>query len=293
MRGGVIFDGPSNWSFHCFNCGYGCNFMLGRSITPKTKQFLEWCGLDKEQVQRWSLESLQHRDLLDFQKAAPRSKKKFKEVPLPEGELISPTNPDHQRFIDYLATRGMKYNDYPFMVSPNGKLRQRNRIIVPYSFKNRIVGSSSRYIDNLQPKYVNDQQTGYVFGFDFQRPEWQVVILVEGIFDAISINGCAYLHETISTDQAKLLAELNKRIIVVPDQDPTGLAVCERALELGYSVSIPNWGPGVKDVNDAVVKYGKLPTLMSILQAATMSKVKIELRRNHIGRLQKKENDKN
>jgi len=51
---------------------------------------------------------------------------------------------------------------------------------------------------------------------------------------------------------------------------------------LGYSVSIPNWDDSVKDVNDAVVKYGKLPALLSILSSATASKIKIELQRKKI-----------
>ena len=77
---------------------------------------------------------------------------------------------------------------------------------------------------------------------------------------------------------------INRKIIFVPDHDKTGLATCDRALELGYSVSIPNWDDDVKDVNDAVVKYGRLPTLLSILESATMNKIKIELQRKKIVR---------
>jgi DNA primase len=123
-----------------------------------------------------------------------------------------------------------------------------------------------------------------VFGIDFQKPDWQVCILVEGIFDALSLNACALTHNTISEEQATLLSLLNRRIIFVPDRDKTGLATCDRALELGYSVSVPDWDSSVKDVNDAVVKYGKLMTLMSILQSATTSKIKIELRKKQIGK---------
>jgi DNA primase len=77
---------------------------------------------------------------------------------------------------------------------------------------------------------------------------------------------------------------LNKKLILVPDRDSTGLALCDKALELGYSVSLPNWDVDVKDVNDAVIKYGKLPTLLSILQSATNSKIKIEMQRKKIGK---------
>ena len=284
MRGGIKFDGQSKWTMNCFNCRYSCNFVLGKSISPKTRQLLIWCGIDSEQIQRWSLESLQHKDLLDFSgDILPRKKVKFKEQELPvDAELINVNNPDHKIYADYLINRHIDPKEYPFMVTPHIQGRNNNRIIVPYTYKNKIVGHTSRYLDNKLPKYINSQQHGYVFGFDFQKPEWNVCLVVEGIFDALSLNACATMHNTINDDQAQVLAQLNKQIIVVPDRDRAGLEICSRALELGYSISLPNWHVDVKDVNDAVIRYGKLPTLMSILQAATMSKIKIEMQRKKI-----------
>ena len=283
MRGGIKFDGQTNWSMHCFNCGYTCNFKLGKSISIKTRQLLVWSGIDSEQVQRWSLESLQHKNLLDFsQDAGPRKRVTFTDHTLPAAELLDLSNPKHGVYNEYLLQRNIHPGDYPFMVTPTMSGRYSNRIIIPYTYKNKIVGHTSRFLDNKAPKYINDQQPGYVFGFDFQKTEWSVCLVVEGIFDALSLNACAVMHNTISDDQAQVLAQLNKQIIVVPDRDKTGLAICERALELGYSISLPDWHSDVKDVNDAVMRYGKLPTLMSILQAATMSKIKIEMQRKKI-----------
>jgi DNA primase len=166
------------------------------------------------------------------------------------------------------------------MITPDDDMkRNRNRIIIPYTYRNKIVGNTSRYCDDQSPKYINEQQTGYVFGIDLQKPEWQICILVEGIFDALSIGGCAYLHNTISVEQAQLLATLNRRIIVCPDQDKAGLAVTDRALELGYSVSIPRWDTDVKDVNDATRKYGALATVLSIIESATTSPIVIKMRK--------------
>jgi len=284
MRGGVRFDGQTNWSYHCFNCNFKCGFTLGKSISKSTRQFLIWCGVDETQIQKWSLESLQQRDLVDI--ILPKRKEikiKFKEHQLPEtAELLDQNNQKHKVFVDYLTSRGISSNEYPFMVSPNEEGRMGNRIIIPYTYKNKIVGHTSRFLDNKIPKYINEQQPGYVFGYDFQKPDSSVCILVEGIFDALSIGACALTHNTISIEQAALLSNLNRQIIFVPDRDKSGLEACDRALELGYSVSIPNWDNNVKDVNDAVVKYGRLPTLLSILQSATMSKIKIELRKKQI-----------
>jgi hypothetical protein len=281
-RGGIRMDGD-NWSMHCFNCGFKCGFTLGKSITKNTKQLLSWSGIDEQQIQRWSLESLQHKDLLSYVQVKKQKKKiKFKDHELPLGEFIDINNPLHKVYVDYVQSRGINVNDYPFMITPNESGRQGNRIIIPYTYQNKIVGHTSRFLDNKTPKYINEQQQGYVFGIDFQKPEYEVCILVEGIFDALSINGCALTHNTINDDQVELLSQLNRKIIFVPDRDKTGLATCDRALELGYSVSIPNWESDVKDVNDAVVKYGKLATLLSILQNATTSKVKIEIQRRKL-----------
>jgi hypothetical protein len=49
------------------------------------------------------------------------------------------------------------------------------------------------------------------------------------------------------------------------------------AIEYGWSVSYPVWLETSKDVNEAVVKYGKLFVLKSILDAKQTSKLKIEL----------------
>jgi len=283
-RGGIKFDGQTNWVMHCFNCNYSCSFTLGRTINSKTRQFLTWCGVDNEQIQRWSLESLQHKDILDFIIKRKREEIKFKTKKLPDGDLLDKNNLQHKFFVDYLQKRKVNLDKYEFYVNPNNKNRTQYGIIVPYTYKNKIVGNTTRFIDNKIPKFINDQQSGYVFNIDNQNNDWTVCILVEGIFDAISIDGVATMHDDISNEQASVLAQLNKKIIFVPDQDKTGLKVTDRALELGYHVSLPEWGNGVKDVNDAVVKYGKLSTLLSILEHATMSKIKIELRKKQIAK---------
>ena len=282
MRGGIKSNGE-NWSYHCFNCNFKCGFTLGRQLTSNTKKMLNWLGVDESQINKWNLESLQHKDLLDLTRVIKQKKKvKFEEVELPEADLIDPNNEKHQVFIDYLHGRGIKYDEYPFMVTPNEQGRNGNRIIIPYTFEGKVVGYISRYLDNRIPKYIKEQQPGFVFGYDLQKQENEVCLVFEGIFDALSFNGCALTHETISDEQAEILRRLNKRIIVVPDMDKTGLGIIDRALELGFQVALPDWGEGVKDANDAVLKYGRLPTLLSILQNATNSKIKIQLARTKL-----------
>jgi hypothetical protein len=284
LRGGIKFDG-SSWAYACFNCGFKTGFTLGQPIPIKTRMLLKWCGIDETQIQRWNLQSLQNKDLIDFTRPArQRIKIEFNEYKLPEGEIVDKDNPLHKVYVEYLQKRKIDISTYLFLITPTERGRMGNRVIIPYTYKNKIVGHTSRFLDNKIPKYINEQQPGYVFNIDMQKPDYSVCIVTEGIFDALSIDGVALMHNDISSDQALLLGTLNRQLILVPDRDSTGLSLCDKALELGYSVSLPDWDDDVKDVNDAVVKYGKLPTLLSILQSATNSKIKIEMRRKKIGK---------
>jgi DNA primase len=139
-----------------------------------------------------------------------------------------------------------------------------------------------RFLDDRKPVWINDFQTGYVFGTDLQQQDWQYVIVTEGIFDALSIDGLALMHNTVNDAQVRLIRNIGKEIIVVPDQDIAGMELVDRAVELNWAVSIPDWPEGIKDVNDAVIKLGKIATLITILQSKETSRIKIELRKRQL-----------
>jgi DNA primase len=80
----------------------------------------------------------------------------------------------------------------------------------------------------------------------------------------------------LSDHQAQLIEDLNIEPIVIPDKDKAGLQLVERAADYGWSVSFPEW-EDCKDVSDAVMKYGRLFAIHSILQAAEHSPTKIRL----------------
>jgi DNA primase len=158
----------------------------------------------------------------------------------------------------------------------------RAGVIVPFTYNNQVVGSTIRFLDDHNPRYINDMQKGYVFGIDLQQTGWQHVIVTEGIFDALCISGVAVMHNEVSDDQARLIRSLGRNVVVVPDQDIAGVELIDRAVELGWSVSIPYWPEGVKDINDAVKLWGKLATLLTIMQSSESSRIKIELRKKQL-----------
>ena len=288
LRGGLK-QNEFDWSYHCFNCGFTASFVPGRPVSYKARKILGWLGVDSTDIERLNLESLKRKSLLDLtaeRNTIKQTQIDFDEKEVPEGvELVDPELDQHKHYQEYLDKRGIVL-EYPFLVDK--KRGPRDRIVVPYTYKNRIVGHTSRYLDNRTPKFINSQQPGYVFGYDLQKPNWTSAIVVEGIFDALSISGLACMHETISKEQAQLLKQLKRRIIVVPDQDRAGLSIIDAAVEHKFEVSIPEWPEDVKDVNDAVVRFGVAHTLQQIHQNAERSKIKIEMFKK---RLQRKLND--
>jgi DNA primase len=137
-------------------------------------------------------------------------------------------------------------------------------------------------LDDRNPKYISNSQPGYVFGTDLQHLDWTHVIVTEGIFDALGIGCLAVMHSTISNEQARLIRSLGREITVVPDQDAAGMELVDRAVELGWAVSMPPWPDNIKDVNDSVVRYGRVATLLTIFENRNTSKIKIELRKKQL-----------
>ena len=288
QRGGIKVT-DQGWSYHCFNCGFTASFILGRNLSFKARRFMTWLNVPQEEIERINLESLRHRNIAGILDDRQRTSNvlqgiEFEDRDLPYIDLVAP---EHQEHWKYLRDRRAP-EDYPFMLPVTYDKRGiagmlgRPAVVIPFTYDNRMVGYTMRFLDDRTPKYIHDIQPGYVFGTDLQRPEWQHVIVMEGVFDALSISGLAVLHAEISDTQARLIRSLDKEITVVPDQDAAGMKLVDRALELGWAVSMPEWPPGCKDVNDAVKCLGRLSTLITIIQSRETSKIKIELRKKQI-----------
>jgi hypothetical protein len=278
QRGGLL-NTEQGWSYHCFNCGFKASFVLGRNLSYKARKLLTWMNVPQEEIERINLESLRHKSIAGLlhdrkQVAAELQGIVFEERALPD-DLIPAWEQDDSR--NYLKSRGLK-DDYPLF----HKTGTRPGIVVPFTYNDQIVGSCTRFFNDRTPKYINDIQPGYVFGTDLQQDSWTSVLVMEGVFDALSVNGLAVLHAEINDAQVRLIRSLDREVIVVPDQDEAGMRLVDRAIELGWAVSMPNWGADVKDVNDAVKKYGRLATILLIQQAREHSKIKIEIRRRQI-----------
>ncbi len=279
------------WSYHCFNCSYTASFILGRNLSFKARKLLTMLNVPEMEIEHLNLESMRHRSIEGLVADRQRTLNaladiKFEERDLPPyAELLT----EEGSYRDYVRSRRVP-EDYPVMIQTqnDGVHWTRPHVVIPFTHDNTVVGWTCRFLDNKTPKYISDSQPNYVFGTDLQKESWTHVLVMEGIFDALSIGGVATMHNTISDGQARLIRSLGKDITVVPDQDTAGIALIDRAIELNWAVSIPNWPSHIKDVNDAVIEFGKLATLLTILEARETSKIKIELRKkNLVKRLQR------
>jgi Toprim-like len=277
QRGGLKPMPDGSWSYHCFNCGYTCSFVLGRTLTFKARKFLQWLHVPGEEIERINLESLKQKNitgLLSDRRPAIEKPVEFEECDLP-----ADTDALDVAAEEYLRQRCIPV-DYPFL----SKFKPRPGIVIPFTHDNQVVGHTTRFLDDRTPRYIQDIQHGYVFGTDLQRDLWQWAIVVEGVFDALSIGGLAVLHAEINDAQVRLIRSLGQEIIVVPDQDEAGMKLVDRAIELGWAVSIPEWPAGCKDVNDAVIQLGRLGCLLTILESRETSKIKIEMRKKQLAK---------
>jgi hypothetical protein len=277
QRGGIKPGTNGSWSYHCFNCGYTASFVLGRNLTFKARKLLEWMSVPQEEIERMNLESLKHKSIEGLLGERQQVVNQLQNIVFEDRDLPADTQPLNETAKEYLRNRCIPL-DYPFLY----KTMPRPGIVIPFTHDNQVVGHTTRFLDDRTPRYIQDIQPGYVFGTDLQGADWQYTIVVEGVFDALSISGLAVLHADINDAQARLIRSLGRDVIVVPDQDAAGMRLVDRAVELGWSVSMPDWPAEVKDVNDAVIRWGHLATLITIMQARETSKIKIELRKKQL-----------
>src|SRR6056300_238507 len=283
-RGGLRFNEDNSVSYHCFNCGYKAGWTPGKQIGKNLRQLLDVLNVHKNEIQLINLQLMDEKPLI--------KKPEIKKIVLPKWEEVKfppDTNSLKQcevtnefiSAVEYLADREiLDIADWHYSTH----LHYKKRIILPFTYKNKTVGYTARTIPKLVdkdkkkfPKYVNTMPKYFVFGLDNVKPEYKYVLTFEGPIDAICCKGVAIIGNNLNDVQAEILNSLKKQIIVVPDKDSSSMSFIKSAIRYGYNVSFPNWDPEIKDANSAVIKYGRLFTVNSILSNIVSNPVKIEV----------------
>ena len=277
-RGGLISN-PDGVSYHCFNCGYKASWQQGRNLSVKMRKLLQWLNAPDDVINKLALTIMQENEGLQVTQQLVEVPQ-FNTVPLPNDAIkvsdITDFDKHSLAVVEYMASRKLQVEDTDYYWSPS--LGYRDRLIIPFYYENRIVGWTARTVTSgKKPKYLSEQQPGYVFNLDEQRPQKVFAIVCEGPIDALYIDGVALLGSEVKDQQALLINRLNKDVIVVPDRDSAGSKLVEQAIDLGWGVSMPPWEDDITDIGEAVQRYGRIFTLHSIASCAETSSLKIKL----------------
>jgi len=280
-RGGVLINSDGGFQYHCFNCNFKAGWTPGKLLSKNTKNLFKWLGLSESDIGKLGLAALK---IKDDQPVIKRPLNfVLEERSLPDDCLSIDTwvaedcqDPELLAIIEYVvSTRKMSWDwyDWHWSAAPG----YRDRVIIPFYHEGKIVGYTGRKITDGKPKYLTDAQPGYVFNIDAQINNRQYTIVVEGQFDAIAIQGCAIGHNEPNETQIMRINALNREVIVVPDRDRPGAKMIKTAIEQGWSVSLPPWEDDIKDVADAVKRYGRLYTLTTILKYKVSGEINLHL----------------
>ena len=295
-RGGIMAGADGTISYHCFNCGYKASYVIGRKLTQKMRTFMGYIGMADDTIKKLAIEAMRYEEgdikyekkkFVNFHKKQMPKNTHSLDVWLEKYVAKDLTAPQYNKIdnlLNYLKVRGIDPTWYDFMYSPDMYFNFNERLIIPFYWRGDIVGYTGRLFEDIEKvKYVTDVQPGYVFNMDTQDWTRKFVIVTEGPFDAITISGVSILGSEINDTQRELINNLNRQVIVVPDRDAPGEKLINQAIEFGWSVAFPEWDKTIGDVAEAVLKYGRLFTIQSILKSTESSKLKIDLKRKMYG----------
>ena len=293
FRGNIMFSPDGAIAYNCYNCGFKTVY-TGASLSKNFESLMTWFGVPYEDIKRVKLELLSQKmdgNQPGVQHNSVYVLNDFNEIKLPDGAkpieqlLETEQSDDFLRAVDYLYNRGEPIlTGWKYYWSAETKWDLNKRVIIPFYHKGKVVGWTARYI-GTPPKgtsrYFNSEfQLGYVFNCDhLYRTNRKYVIVVEGPFDAIAIDGVATLGSELSKEQLAWLNSTDTEKIVLPDRQRKNQGLIDIAVENNWYVSFPDWEADIKDAADATNRYGKLFTLKTVIDSKTKNTLEINIKR--------------
>lgn len=292
-RFGIIFNSDGSIGARCFNCRFKATYTPGHSLSRKFQHLLQEIGVSEYEIKKIDFEIFKGSNrVVNPVTIARRISDNWVPSSLPDGsKSISSLvvdgfeSEDLMSVIDYAYSRGIRdFNDIYWSPRKDPNLSHR-RFILPFRYNGKIIGYTSRFAGDPPsksiPKYFNKFPPDYIYNIDLFRDHTrEVIVLTEGVLDAFMVSGISTCGNTLNSDQVRYIESLGKPVVVCPDFDKDGRALVDVAIEHKWAVSFPNWKSGIKDAASAVLDYGRILTLESILSSAETSPIAINLKWN-------------
>lgn len=269
--------------YNCFNCGHAALFTPSEQtrIPDKMQKVFDAFGIPATEFKETMFEAFtkQATNRKTLELATPRIKLTFNDLELPK--FLRPLDTKGEGDIydeiacEYLLNRGIEPSSYPFKIadkklSPILKyLDWKGRIVIPYYRHEKVVFYQGRdLLSTERTKYLSpsDSRDAVFYGFDeIYATTDKPLYVQEGFFDAFLLkDSVATFSNKLTEHQIEILNRCHRPKIVIPDREGKGYVIANQAIEQGWSVSFPDIGSSCKDMNDAILKYGRLYVLKSI-----------------------------
>lgn len=280
-RFGIIFSPDGGVATSCFNCSHKSKFVPGETFSKEFSLFLQEIGIPARTVKLMNFELYKQyygKDALHELQIAENISAKWSPAQLPGQALTMQEWADNgcsdRNFLNvvkYAYERGIRnFEQFYWTPQTNGMLNKR--LIIPFYYRNTLVGFTGRFVGTPPSKqitkYYNISPPDFLYNLDRQSPHNDYIIVAEGVLDAYAIHGVSAQGNEINESQIAFLKSLNKQVIVLPDFDKDGSALVEVAAKHNWAVSFPFWSNEIKDASKAVETYGRIATMLSVIEAA-------------------------
>jgi len=248
-----VYIDDTSIGYQCFraSCDANCGYELGKPVPRRFKALCASLGVRipvSLSMVKNSFQKALESDLND------RLYKKlvYKDMTVPK-EWIPLESSGNKKWLSYYNDRKVPTDDILYVKRGS----YQGLTVIPMRFFDKIIGF--QVVDptgHIKYRTISDNEHPIaVHGGWLDSP----VIVVEGILDAMCLpNTVAIMRSRISPQQAYQLR--GRRVIMLPDR--SGNDFLNQAKEYGWDVCIPEWD--VKDVNEAVQRYGVMVTAQMI-----------------------------
>ena len=280
LRGAFKFN-DNITSYHCFNCSIKATYDTDRKfLSDDMVKILEAFSIPNNEIDLIRFQGLGHKYVKKDKKSDLAQNPIYEIDLLPTFYKLTDTDKTDTWAIiarEYLQyDRGINWEDYPFYLSKGGRTKQElqwtGRLIIPYYRRSRLIFYQGRdLVGTRKLKYKNailNNNSIILHGYDeLYRNTTDPLFIVEGFFDAFVIGGVAIMGNELTKPKIDVINQSNRRKIYIPDLLGDGGKPALSAIDAGWEVSIPDIGT-CKDVNEAVIRFGKLYVIKSIMDKA-------------------------